>query len=51
MLLDVFTAPLRTHDLAMAAQVHPSLKPNDVLVADRGFCIAVRTISWTLTVL
>lgn len=38
MLLDVFTAPLRTHDLAMAAQVHPSLKPNDVLVADRGFC-------------
>jgi putative transposase len=38
MLLDVFTAPLRTHDMAMAAEVHPSLKPNDVLVADRGFC-------------
>lgn len=38
MLLDVFTAPFRTHDLAMAAQVRPSLNPNDVLVADRGFC-------------
>jgi hypothetical protein len=38
MLLDVFMAPLRTLDLAMAAQVHLSLKPNDVLVADRGFC-------------
>jgi hypothetical protein len=38
MLLDVLTAPLRTHDLAMASGIHPSLQPNDVLVADRGFC-------------
>ncbi len=38
MLQKVLTAPLRTHDLAQAWQMHPELAPGDVLVADRGFC-------------
>lgn len=37
-LLEVMAAPLRTHEMARARGVHPALKPNDVLVADRGFC-------------
>lgn len=37
-LLRVLTAPLRTHDMAQAAQLHAELKPGDVLLADRGFC-------------
>jgi hypothetical protein len=38
LLQKVLTAPLRTHDLAQAWQMHPELQPGDVLVADRGFC-------------
>lgn len=37
LLLRVLAAPLRTHDLAMVARVHPELEPGDVLVGDRGF--------------
>ncbi len=32
------TAPLRTHDMAQAGRVHDALQPNDVVIADRGFC-------------
>ncbi len=38
MLHKIVTAPLRTHDLADAWQMHPELAPGDVLLADRGFC-------------
>ena len=38
MLVEVFAAPLRVHDLSQVAQVHPALRGGDVLVADRGFC-------------
>jgi hypothetical protein len=31
-------APLLTHDLAHVQEVHPSLHPGDVLVADRALC-------------
>jgi hypothetical protein len=37
-LLDVVAAPLRTHEMAHVGEIHPTLKPGDVLVADRGFC-------------
>lgn len=37
-LLKVLTAPLRTHDMAQAALVHPELQEGDVLIGDRGFC-------------
>lgn len=37
-LLQVLAAPLRTHDASQAAQVHPELQADDVLVGDRGFC-------------
>jgi len=30
-------APLRTHDMANAADMHEQMRKNDVLVADRGF--------------
>ena len=33
----VAVAPLRTHDLAAAAALHPALRPGDVLVGDRAF--------------
>lgn len=36
-LLKALAAPLRTHDLAHAAAMHPALQPGDVLVADRAF--------------
>jgi Transposase DDE domain len=36
-LLRVAVAPLRTHDLAGAAALHPELRAGDVLVADRAF--------------
>jgi len=32
-----FTAPLRTHDLNGATQLHPELEPDDVLLGDRAF--------------
>src|SRR3954469_12050735 len=38
LLLDVIAAPLRTHDMGQVDGVHPTLKPGDVLVGDRGFC-------------
>ncbi len=38
MLLRVIVAPLRTHDMAQAAQLHGELQPGDVLLGDRGFC-------------
>lgn len=38
MLQKILTAPLRTHDMAKAWQMHPELGPGDVLLADRGFC-------------
>jgi hypothetical protein len=37
-LLKVMATPLRSHDMAGVAAIHPDLKPNDVAVADRGFC-------------
>jgi Transposase DDE domain len=38
MLLRVLSAPLRTHDMAHASQLHAELQAGDVLLADRGFC-------------
>jgi hypothetical protein len=38
MLQKILTAPLRTHDMAHAWQMHPELAPGDLLLADRGFC-------------
>jgi hypothetical protein len=38
MVLDVLTAPLRTHDMSRAASLHPELQTGDILVADRAFC-------------
>lgn len=35
---DVIVSPLRTHDMAHAADLHPKLSPGDVVLADRGFC-------------
>src|SRR5437870_6668457 len=36
LLLRVLAAPLRTHDMAMVARVHPDMEPGDVAVGDRG---------------
>lgn len=33
----VIPAPLRTHDMANAAALHPAMRDGDILVADRGF--------------
>jgi hypothetical protein len=38
MLQKIVASPLRTHDLAHAWRMHPELQPDDVLLADRGFC-------------
>lgn len=38
MVLKMLSAPLRTHDLSQAVQLHPALHAGDVLVADRGLC-------------
>lgn len=38
LLLRTIAAPLRTHDMAQAAQLHAEMSPGDVLIADRGFC-------------
>src|SRR6185295_17036765 len=35
---DVIISPLRTHDMKHVADLHPRLSPDDVVVADRGFC-------------
>lgn len=37
LLVKVVAAPLRSHEMASAEDVHPALQPGDVLVADRGF--------------
>lgn len=37
-LREVIVGPLRTQDIACAAELHPKLAPGDVLVGDRGFC-------------
>lgn len=37
-LLNIVTAPLRTHDMSRVEHVHPDLAKGDILVADRGFC-------------
>lgn len=36
--LKVAVAPPRPHDMAGVGGIHPSLRPGDVLVGDRGFC-------------
>lgn len=38
MIVKMLTAPLRTHDMSGAVELHPELRANDLLVADRGFC-------------
>lgn len=37
-LYDAIVSPLRTHDMAHAAELHPRLSAGDIVVADRGFC-------------
>jgi len=37
LLVKTLVAPLRTHEMSQANQLHPELQPGDVLVADRGF--------------
>jgi hypothetical protein len=38
MVLDVVVSPWRTHDMSGTPRLHPQLRANDVLVADRAFC-------------
>jgi hypothetical protein len=38
MIAKMLAAPLRTHDMAGVAELHPELRAGDLLVADRGFC-------------
>ena len=38
LLIAVFATPLRTHEMAQVARLHPMLQAGDVLVGDRGFC-------------
>jgi Transposase DDE domain len=38
LVVQILAAPLRIHDLSKVVDLHPDLRPNDVLVADRGFC-------------
>lgn len=37
-LLNVLSAPLRTHDMSRIGQLHPELSQGDILVGDRAFC-------------
>jgi DDE family transposase len=37
-LVKVLAAPLRSHDMAQAALLHPELEEGDVLIGDRAFC-------------
>jgi Transposase DDE domain len=37
-LLRIVTAPLRTHDMSQAQQVHDALRAGDVALGDRAFC-------------
>ena len=34
---DCILSPLRTHDMAKVSQLHPQLRPGDILIADRAF--------------
>lgn len=34
----VIPSPLRKHDMSGIAQLHPELKPDDVMLGDRAFC-------------
>jgi hypothetical protein len=34
---DCILCPLRTHDMAKASQLHPHMRPGDILIADRAF--------------
>ena len=36
LVLKMLSAPLRTHDLSQAVELHPELRPVDVLVTDQG---------------
>lgn len=38
LVLRALPAPLRTHDMAQASQVHAQMSADDILIADRGFC-------------
>ena len=38
MIAKMLAAPLRTHDMSKTVELHPELRPGDLLVADRGFC-------------
>jgi hypothetical protein len=38
LVLDLITAPMRTHDMSQVHRLHSQLRPGDVLLADRGFC-------------
>lgn len=38
MITKMLATPLRTHDMAGVAELHPELRAGDILVADRGFC-------------
>lgn len=38
MLLRVTVSPLRTHDMAKAAEAESDVRPGDVVLGDRGFC-------------
>jgi hypothetical protein len=38
LILDVLASPLRTHEMSKVSQVHPKLRPGDVVIGDRGFC-------------
>ena len=38
LLVEVFAAPLRSHDMAGIAGIFPLLAAGDHLLADRGFC-------------
>jgi Transposase DDE domain len=35
---EVLAAPLRTHDMSQAVQLHHALEPGDIGLGDRGFC-------------
>ncbi len=38
LLMRLLVRPLRTHEMSGVVKLHAHLKPNDVIVADRGFC-------------
>ena len=38
LLIDVIANPLRSHEMASVAAIHPAIGRGDVLIGDRGFC-------------